>query len=84
MGLQRIVAIGRPFAVAMAAQVERERAHAIAQLVADDVPGVRGETAAVEEERIGARVTVPVEEMQAHASALHRAVGRPGAELVER
>src|SRR2546425_373943 len=81
--IERVTAIGRPFAVAVTPQIERERAHAVAQLVADDVPGVRGETAAVEEERIGARVTVPVEEMQAHAGALDRAVGRPGAELVE-
>ena len=64
VGGQRIVAVRRPVAVAMAAQVQREDAIVVAQVAGDEIPAVGVIIAAMDQDDRRGVTTRPFEIMQ--------------------
>ena len=67
MALDRVVHLGRPLALAVAALVERDAVPLAAQREADQVPGMGVEPAAVQEDHGRQAGRPPVEVVKAHA-----------------
>ncbi len=66
--LDAIIRFVRPFGIAVAALVERDTAVVLRKLVADDVPGATGLTAAVQQQHRAVGVIAPFDVMEAHAA----------------
>ena len=62
---RRVVGVARPLAVVVAALVDREHVVAVGEVQADEVPGVRGLVAAVEQQQRRRAGLAPLEEVEA-------------------
>src|SRR3954453_12862522 len=65
-GADRIITVMGPVAVAMAALIERNAVIFVAQRQADEVPGMRGQGAAMQEDDGRQMLVAPVEVMKPH------------------
>src|SRR5947207_12167446 len=65
-GANRIVAVSCPIAVAVAALIERDAVEVVAQREADEIPGVRGQCAAMQKDDRRPVLVAPVEVMEPH------------------
>src|ERR1051326_6940419 len=67
-GADRIIAVLRPVGVAMAALIERDAAEVVAHGEADEVPGMRGQRAAMQKYDCRQLLVAPVEIVKPHAA----------------
>src|SRR2546421_3998295 len=67
-GANRIVAVSCPIAVAVAALIERDAVEVVAQCEADEVPGMRGQGAAMQKHDRRPVLVAPVQIVKPHAA----------------
>src|ERR1051326_158415 len=67
-GADRIVAVLRAIGVAVAALIERDAVEVVAHGEADEVPGMRGQGAAVQKDDRRQMLVAPVEIVKPHAA----------------